>query len=130
MPAKWHKKVPTIHAAIADQPQTHNRKAIFNGPASTLGSIEMDLLQFVFAKREQGINVRHTIVACKASSLLPDTFGTKSFNAKLKAVSCFMRKHNFVYHRAIHQASRALAKVRKEAMAFLNEFHPLLVGPH
>jgi hypothetical protein len=67
----------------------------------------MDLLQFVFAKREQGINVRHTIVACKASSLLHDTSGPKSFNAKLKAISRFMRKQKFVYRHATHQATRA-----------------------
>jgi len=38
----------------------------------------VELLQFVFAKREQGINVRHTIVAFKALALLRDTFGPKS----------------------------------------------------
>ncbi len=90
----------------------------------------MDLLQFVFAKREQGINVQHMIVVCKASSLLRNTFGHKSFNAKLKAVSCFMRKHNFVYRRATHQATCALATVSTEVTAFLEEICPLLVSPH
>jgi hypothetical protein len=128
--SRWHKAVSMICAAIADQPQTHNRKAILDGPASTLGSIEMDLLQFVFAKREQGIHVQHMLVTCKALSLLCDTFGPKSFNAKLKVVSRFMRKHNFVYCRATRQVTRALAEMSKDAMAFLEEIRPLLVGPH
>jgi hypothetical protein len=102
--ARWHKEVPRIRAAITDQPQARNRKAIIDGPASTLESIEMELLQFLFTKREQGINVRNTLVACKASALLRDTFGPKSFNAKLKAVTCFMQRHNYVYRRATHQA--------------------------
>jgi hypothetical protein len=128
--SRWQKEVPTIHPAIEDQPQTRNRKAILDGPNGTLGSVEMDLLQFVFGKCEQGVNVRHTIVACKALSLLRDTFGDKSFNAKLKAVSCFMWKHNFVYRRATHHATRAFAKVSAEAMAFLDEVCPIVVGPH
>ena len=42
--SRWQKEVPTIHAAIADQPQTRNRKVILDGPKGTLGSVEMDLL--------------------------------------------------------------------------------------
>ena len=129
--SRWQKEATAIHAAIANQPKTRNKKAIFDGPKGTLlGSVEMDLLQFVFAKREQGVNVRHTLVACKASSLLRDTFGPKSFNAKLKAVSRFMRKHNFVYRRTTHHATRALSRVSAEATAFLDEVRPLVVGPH
>jgi len=39
--SRWQKEVPTIHAAIADQPQTRNKKAILDGPKGTLGSVEM-----------------------------------------------------------------------------------------
>ncbi len=61
------------------------------------------------------------LVACKASALLCDTFGPKSFNAKLKAVSCFMWKHNYVH---------CATQVSKEAKAFLEKIRLLLVGPH
>jgi hypothetical protein len=104
--------------------------ALLDGPAGILGSIEMELLQFVFAKRKQGINVRHTLVAFKASALLCDTFGPKSLNARLKAVGRFMRKHNYVYRCATHEAARALAEVSEEAKEFLEETRPLLEGPH
>jgi hypothetical protein len=62
--ARWLKEVPKICAAIAALGQARNRKAILNGPESLLGSIEMELLQFVFDKRKQGINVlRNPILA-------------------------------------------------------------------
>ena len=129
--ARWHKELPTICAAIADQPRARNKKSILDGPASTLlGSIEMELLQFMFAKREQGINMQNTLVACKALALLRDTFNPKSFNAKLKAVARFLRRHNYVYRRATHQATREFAEVSDEAKAFLDETRPLLVSPH
>jgi hypothetical protein len=90
----------------------------------------MELLQFVFAQREQGINVRHTLVALRASSLLHDTFGPKSFNAKLLAVKRFMRKHNYVYRASTNESTRSLAEVGEEAKAFVEETRDLLVGPH
>ncbi len=126
----WDKEVPNIHPSIVDQPQASNKKAILDGPASTLGSIEMELLHFLFAKCEQGINVRNTLVVCKASALLCDTFGPKSFNAKLKAVTRFMQRHNYVYRRVTHQVTRAITEVSKEAKAFLKEIRLLLIGPH
>ena len=86
--ARWHKELPMIRAAIADQPRARNKKSILDGPASTLRSIEMELLQFMFTKCKQGINVRHTLVACKTSALLHDNFGPKSFNAKLNLALC------------------------------------------
>jgi hypothetical protein len=128
--ARWRKEVPKIRAAYKAQRQARNRKALLDGPAGILGSIEMELLQFVFAKREQGINVRHMLVAFKASALLCDTFGPKSFNARLKAVGRFMQKLNYVYHRATHEATHALAEVSEEAKEFIEETRPLLEGPH
>ena len=128
--ARWHKEVPKIRAAIVAQRRTRNRKALLDGPESSLGSTEVELLQFVFTKREQGINVRHTIVAFKSLALLCNTFGNKSLNAKLKAVAHFLRKHNYVYRSATHQETRTLTEVSEEAKAFLEEIRPLLVGPH
>ncbi len=60
-------------------------KALLDGPAGQLAPIEEELLGFVFTKREQGINVKHTLLACRASGMLRQTFGPKSINAKVKA---------------------------------------------
>jgi hypothetical protein len=99
------------------------KKALLNGPASQLGSIDMELLQFMFMKREQGINVRHMLVAFRASTLLQYTFGPKSFNAKLLAVSHFMCKHKYVYRCATNESTCLLAKVGEEAKAFVSLTH-------
>jgi hypothetical protein len=73
--SKWGKR---LRAAIQAQWRARNMKAFIDGPASQLESIEHELLQFVFAKREQGINVKHTLVACRALGMLRETFGVKS----------------------------------------------------
>jgi hypothetical protein len=123
--SKWGKEVARLRAAIQAQRQARNRKAFFDGPASQLESIEDELLQFVFAKREQGINAKHTF-----SGMLHVTFGVKSFNAKLKSVARFMKKHNYVYRRVTNEAQRSANEVSVEATAFLEESRPLLVSPH
>ena len=128
--SKWGKEVARLRAASQAKRQAHNRKAVIDGPASQLGSIEDELLQFIFAKREQGVNVRHTLVACRASGILRETFGKKSFNAKLKSVARFMKKHNYVYRRVTNEAQKSLKEVSDEAKAFLEEARLLLVGPH
>ena len=128
--SKWGKEVARLRAAIQAQRQACNRKAVIDGPASQLESIEDELLQFIFAKRKQGINVKHTLVACRASGMLRKTFGVKSFNAKLKSAACFMKKHNYVYRRVTNEAQRSIKEVSDEATAFLEEARLLLVGPH
>ena len=65
--SKWGKEVAWMRAAIQAQRRAHNRKAFIDGPASQLESIEDELLQFAFTKREPGINVKHTLVVCRAS---------------------------------------------------------------
>ena len=76
--------------------------------------------------------MKHTLVACRTSGLLCETFSPKSFNAKLKAIACFMKKHNYVYHRAANtiKSQHVASEVGDEAKSFLEEIHPLLVGPH
>ena len=89
--SKWGREVAQLRAASQAKQRARNRKAVIDGPASQLESIEDELLQFIFSKRDQGVNVRHTLVACRALGMLRETFGVKSFNAKLKSVACFMR---------------------------------------
>jgi hypothetical protein len=128
--SKWGKEVERLRTSIKAQRRGHNRKALLDGPDSQLNSIKEELLQFGFTFREQGINVRHTLVAFKASAMLRATFGRKSINAKMKSVGRFMRKHNYVYRRATNKATRLPAEVGNKAKAFLEEVCPLLVGPH
>ena len=128
--SKWGKEVARLRAASQAKRRARNRKAVIDGPASQLESIEDELLQFIFAKREQGVNVKHTLVACRASGMLRETFDVKSFNAKLKSVARFMKKHNYVYRRVTNEAQRSIKEVSDEATAFLEEARLLLVGPH
>jgi hypothetical protein len=128
--SKWGKEVARLRAAIQAQRRARNRKAFIDGPASQLEFIKDELLQFVFAKREQGINVKHTLVVCRASGMLRETFGVKSINAKLKSVAGFMKKHNYIYRHATNEAQCSANEVSNEATAFLEEIRPLLVGPH
>ena len=128
--SKWGREVARLRAASQAKRRARNRKAVIDGPASQLESVEDELLQFIFSKREQGVNVKHTLVACRASGLLRETFGVKSFNAKLKSVARFMKKHNYVYRRVTNEAQRSIKKVSNQATAFLEEARLLLVGPH
>jgi hypothetical protein len=51
------------------------KKSLTNGPDGQLDSIKDELLMWMFARQQQGINVLVTHVVFKASSLLRDTFG-------------------------------------------------------
>jgi len=62
--------------------------------------------------------------------MLRETFCVKSFNAKMKSVARFMKKHNYVYRRVTNEAQRSIKEVSDEARAFLEETRLLLVGPH
>jgi hypothetical protein len=55
--SKWGKEVARLRAAIQAKQRARNRKAVIDGPASQLESVEDELLQFIFSKREQGVNV-------------------------------------------------------------------------
>jgi hypothetical protein len=83
-----------------------------------------------FSQREQGINVKHTLVCLKASLLLPNMFGAKVYEARLKAIMHFMRKHNYVMPNKTNEAMCALQEVVQEAREFLEFTRPLLFGPH
>jgi len=124
--SRWNKDIDRLRANI----KTPRKRAIVDGPNGQLHSIEEELLMWIFARREQGISIRHTLVSFKASSLLRATFGQKSFNARLKAVQRFMRKHKYVYRLRTNEATRAPQDVIDEATDFIAETRPLLVGPH
>jgi hypothetical protein len=86
---KWTKEILRLqaHARL-------KKIAITARGKDQLHPIEDVLLMWIFARREQGLSVRNTILLLKVSGMLRDTFGAKSRNAWLKAVACFMRKHN------------------------------------
>ena len=85
---------------------------------------------WMFAKREQGIQIRHSIIALRALSMLQTTFGSKSMNAKILAIVHFMQKHNYVYHQKTNEAMRAPQEVYDKVHKFLGNTHPLLHGLH
>jgi hypothetical protein len=102
----------------------------FDRPKGQLHSIEHELLMFIFSQHEQGINVKHTLVRLKASLLLPNTFSAKSYEAHLKVVMRFMRKHKYVYCTQTNKAMCAPQEVCDKAWEFLEFTCPLLIGPH
>ena len=61
--SRWKKDITRLHA---------NKKlrkfAIVDGPNGQLHSIKEELLQWIFARREQGISLRYTLIVFKASS--------------------------------------------------------------
>ena len=123
--SRWNKDITRLRAN-----KKSRKLAIADGPHGQLHSIEEELLQWIFARREQGIGIRHTLVAFKASALLRSTFGPKTFNARYKAVQRFMRKHKYVYRQRTNEATRPAQEVIDEATDFLAETRPLLVGAH
>ena len=122
---KWTKELPKLQAHTRS-----NKLAIINGPNGQLHPIKEELLMWMFAKHEQGIQIRHSIIALRASSMLWTTFGSKSMNAKIHVVVHFMQKHNYVYHQKTNEAMHAPQEVYYKAHKFLDNTHPLLHGLH
>ncbi len=122
---KWTKDL----AHLQSTPRSKKRSS-YDGPKGQLHPIEHELLIFIFSQREQGINVKHTLVRLKASLLLPNMFGTKGYEACLRAIMHFMRKHNYVMRTKTNEATRAPQEVAQEVREFLEFTRPLLFGPH
>jgi hypothetical protein len=122
---KWTKDL----AHLQSTPQS-KKQSSFDGPKGQLHPIEHELLMFIFSQREQGINVKHTLICLKASLLLPNLFGAKGYEAHLKVIMCFMSKHNNVYCTRTNEATHAPQEVCDEARELLEFTHPLLLGPH
>ncbi len=102
----------------------------FAEPNGQLHPIEHELLMFIFSQREQGININYSLVCLKASLMLLNTFGTKSYEACLKVVICFMRKHKYMYQQKTNKATCAPQEVFYEARELLEFTCLLLLGPH
>ncbi len=70
---------------------------------------------WIFSRCEQGLSIRNTVILLKASRMLRDTFGANSRVDWLKAVACFMHKHNYVYRQKTNEATRNRQEVYQEA---------------
>jgi hypothetical protein len=124
---RWKKARPRLTASLG------RKKAICGGPVGQLDCIREDLLQWIFARCEQGIAVTMSHVVYKASSILrqqqENAFQDKGFEARLGAVTRFLAKYDFVYRTKTNEATRSPAEVYKEATAFMARSHPSLRGP-
>ena len=119
---RWTKARPRLIASLG------RMKAICKGPAGQLDCIREELLQWIFARREQGIAVTMPHVVYKASSILRQhqqekVFKDKGFEARLKAVTRFLAKYNYVYRTKTNEATRSPAE-------FMARSRPSHCGPH
>jgi len=125
---RWTKARPRLIASLG------RMKAICKGPVGQLDCIREELLQWIFARREQGIAVTMPHVVYKASSILrhqqEDAFKDKGFEACLGAVTRFLAKYDFVYRTKTNEATRSPVEVYEEATAFMARSRPSLRGPH
>ena len=125
---RWTKARPRLIASLG------RMKAICEGPVGQLDCIREELLQWIFARREQGIAVTMHHVVYKAFSILrhqqEDAFKDKGFEAHLGAVTHFLAKYNFVYRTKTNEATRSPAEVYEESTAFMARSRPSLRGPH
>jgi len=129
---KWYHERPRLEASLGKS------KAICDGPTGQLDCIKEELLQWIFARREQGIAVTMSHVVYKATSILShqqednasSSFKDNGFDARLSAVSRFLGKYNFVYRTKTNEATKSPAEVYEEASAFMERVRPSLCGPH
>ena len=125
---RWTKARPRQIASLG------RMKAICEGPVGQLDCIREELLQWIFARHEQGIAVTMPHVLYKASSIprhkQEDAFKDKGFEARLGAVTRFLAKYDFVYRTKANEATRSPAEVYEEATTFMARSRPSLRGPH
>ena len=100
------------------------------GPVGQLESVQDQLHEWLFEKREQGMAISITHVVWKAQKFIGPEFATKSFNAKFHATQRWLRRFKYVYRMRTNEATRAPAVVAGEALAFLLATCPSLVSPH
>mgnify|MGYP006169580703 CR=1 FL=1 len=110
---KWTKELPKLQAHTRS-----NNLAIVDGPNGQLHPIKEELLMWMFAKCEQGIQIRHSIIALRALSMLQTTFGSKLMNAKILASVYFVRKHSYMYHQKTNEKTHAPQEVYDEVHDF------------
>jgi len=123
---RWTKARPGLIASLG--------RMICEGPVGQLDCIREELLQWIFARREQGIAVTMPYVVYKASSILrhqqEDAFKDKGFEAHLGAVTRFLVNYNFVYPTKTNEATRSPEEVYEEATGFMARSRPCLRVPH
>jgi hypothetical protein len=100
------------------------------GPVGQLESVQDQLHEWLFEKREQGMAISITHVVWKAQKFIGPEFATKSFNAKFHATQRWQRRFKYVYRMRTNKATRAPAVVAGEALAFLLATRPSHVGLH
>jgi hypothetical protein len=126
---RWTKARPRLTASLGTR-----QKAICKGPVGQLDSIREELLQWIFARHEQGNAVMMPHIVYKSSSILRHqqeaAFKDKSFEARLKAVTHFLAKYNFVYRMKTNLATRSPVEVYKEVTVFMSRNCLSCCGPH
>ena len=88
---KWYQDRSRFEASLG------NSKAICEGPEGQLHRIKEEILQWIFARREQGIVVTMSNVVYKATSILHHqeddaAFKDNGFTARLSAVTRFLAR--------------------------------------
>ena len=126
---KWYQDRSRFEASLG------NSKAICEGPEGQLHRIKEEILQWIFARREQGIVVTMSNVVYKATSILHHqeddaAFKDNGFTARLSAVTRFLARYDFVYRTKTNEATKSPAEVYEEASAFMARARPSLRGPH
>ena len=126
---RWYQKRPKFEASLGKS------KAICKGPEGQLHCIKEQLLQWNFARQEQGIAVTMSHVVYKATSILHHqeddaSFKNNGFTVHLLAVTRFLAKYDFIYPTKTNKATKSPAEVYEEALAFMVRARPCLCGPH
>jgi hypothetical protein len=121
---KWKATLLALQAA-------HGKSchSIDKGHTSQLDSVKEELIEWIFARWEQGIAVMKSQVVFKAFAEL-HSFGVKSFEACFKSASCFLGQHNYVYCLKTNEATCPPHEVYVQVYDFLVTTRPLLIGPH
>ena len=99
-----------------------------DGPQSQLKKVETELLNFIFARREQGCAIKFSSVVMKASKLLPE-FSVKTITAKDAAVRRFLKSHDLVYRIGTHVSQKSPKLAEDDAADFVKTICPFLYGP-
>ena len=123
----WTSQLPELRERVKKESA---KKSFNNGPAGQLDSIKDELLMWMFGRRQQGVVVDVTHVVFKASSLLRTSFGLKSFEARFKAATHFVMRHDYVYRAKTNESTRAPEDVYAEATEFIALYRPSLAGGH
>lgn len=85
-------------------------------------------MEYIFQKREQGVNVSIGM-AIKHASKLDRAFKQKGKNAKSLAMHKFIQRNGLVHRMGTHELQKILEQVSGEAMEFMDNMQKILEGP-